>query len=84
MGVHALAVAPSNPATDNLASAVERRASEMGTIRFHSYDSEIRAVCRRKLLKLPRFLLHQHEETPLSKLVTSNPGTRCSQTLSER
>ena len=46
MGVHALAVVPSNPATDNLASAVERRASEMGTIRFRSYDSESRAVCR--------------------------------------
>ena len=46
MGVHALAVAPSNPAAENLASAVERRAPEMGTIPFHSYHSEIRALCR--------------------------------------
>ena len=33
--------ARSYPSIDNLASAVERRAPEMGTIRFHSYHSEM-------------------------------------------
>ena len=39
-----IAVAPSNSATDHLATVVQQKCPELGATRFHSYDNETRAI----------------------------------------
>ena len=43
-----IACAPSNSATDHLATVLQQKCPEMGAIRFHSYDNEARAVRRQE------------------------------------
>ncbi|KAL6721679.1 hypothetical protein ACLMJK_000783 [Lecanora helva] len=46
LGYHFIAAAPSNSATDHLASKIEEAYPEMGTIRFHAWDNEAAALAR--------------------------------------
>ena len=43
-----IACAPSNSATDHLATVLQQKCPQLGAIRFHSYDNEARAIRRQE------------------------------------
>ena len=43
-----IACAPSNSATDHLATVLEKPCPEMGAIRFHAYENEVKAIRRQE------------------------------------
>ena len=67
LGHNWIACAPSNSATDHLATVFERKCPEMGAIRFYAYESEARAIHRQE-----RHLARQDETEDKDKVSNEN------------
>ena len=62
MGHVWIACAPSNSATDHMATVFETKSPQLGAIRFHSYDNEARAIRKQE-----RDLVDRSEDAPIQE-----------------